>query len=221
MMIRMKRLPHGISLLICSHRKLTTVVVGSGALGLYYGSRLSTNNSDVHFIMRTDYERAKSHGVDVTSYDGTKLQLRKENWPTCRFHKSYESIPQIASGVDWILVSLKSPALAAKSTDKTEEYNTEIRDLIAPLLGPHTRILVLMNGLGCEKPFGQWFGHHRVFGGMAFVCVNRIRPAASAPLEIKHIAHGALQIGKGKDIDYCHNYSIPSCIFNMFRSCSL
>ena len=57
-----------------------------------------------------------------------------------------------------------------------------------------------MNGLGCEDIFGEWFGRHRVFGAMAFVCVNRqsLKYPASRndePVVVTHIAHGDLLIG--------------------------
>ncbi len=47
---------------------------------------------------------------------------------------------------------------------------------MSKLADADTRVLVLMNGLLCEEPFVEWFGGgRRVFGGMAFTCINRHR----------------------------------------------
>ena len=45
---------------------------------------------------------------------------------------------------------------------------------MSKLADADTRVLVLMNGLLCEELFVEWFGGgRRVFGGMAFTCINR------------------------------------------------
>ena len=57
-----------------------------------------------------------------------------------------------------------------------------------------------MNGLGVEDVFSRWFGASKVFGGMAFICANRVRSMnEKEPLRVKHIAHGALHIGHALD----------------------
>ena len=100
--------------------------------------------------------------------------------------------------MDWIIVSLKSPALTSPSSKNTDEhgYNLQIKDMISKLVNNNTRILILMNGMNCEEPFVKWFEGLSIFGGMCFVCANRIRPQfQESPLIIRHIAHGALHIG--------------------------
>jgi 2-dehydropantoate 2-reductase len=47
-----------------------------------------------------------------------------------------------------------------------------------------------MNGLGIESRFAEWFGARRVFGAMAFVCINRGEPGV-----IHHLKYGRLSIG--------------------------
>ena len=57
-----------------------------------------------------------------------------------------------------------------------------------------------MNGLGVEDVFSHWFGAEKVYGGMAFICANRMRPVnEDEALQVKHIAHGALHIGHALD----------------------
>jgi 2-dehydropantoate 2-reductase len=81
-----------------------------------------------------------------------------------------------------VICSLKATALG------------EARALVSPCVGPQTRILALMNGLGIEEQFGAWFGASRVFGGMAFVCINRGEPGV-----IHHLDYGRVSIGHLED----------------------
>jgi ketopantoate reductase len=39
-------------------------VVGSGAIGSYYGAKLAASGQDVHFLMRADLEAVKREGLN-------------------------------------------------------------------------------------------------------------------------------------------------------------
>ncbi|TAJ21581.1 MAG: 2-dehydropantoate 2-reductase, partial [Dehalococcoidia bacterium] len=45
-------------------------IIGSGAVGCYYGARLAEAGHEVHFLMRRDYEAVASGGLHVVSKDG-------------------------------------------------------------------------------------------------------------------------------------------------------
>ena len=45
-------------------------VVGCGALGSYYGARLWQAGHDVHFLLRSDYDVVREHGVRIESPAG-------------------------------------------------------------------------------------------------------------------------------------------------------
>jgi 2-dehydropantoate 2-reductase len=47
-----------------------------------------------------------------------------------------------------------------------------------------------MNGLGLEERFAEWFGPRRIFGGLAFICVNRGEPSY-----VHHLDYGPVTIG--------------------------
>ena len=49
---------------------LTISVIGTGAIGGYYGAKLARGGQDVHFLLHRDYEYVKEHGLYVTSCDG-------------------------------------------------------------------------------------------------------------------------------------------------------
>ena len=143
-------------------------VIGAGAVGTYYGARLAQAGHDVHFLMRRDYEAVRAEGLRCTS-------------PMGDFALGSPSIARTAAEIgpaDWVICALKSTSIG------------EAEALVGPCLGPHTRILLLMNGLGLEERFAEWFGRERVFGGMAFTCVNRGRPGS-----VHHVAYGAVTVG--------------------------
>jgi 2-dehydropantoate 2-reductase len=51
-------------------------------------------------------------------------------------------------------------------------------------------VLAVMNGLGLEERFAGWFGGERVYGGLAFTCINRGEPG-----QVHHLRYGALTLG--------------------------
>ena len=46
-------------------------VIGTGAIGGYYGGRLAQHGHDVHFLLRSDYEYVKANGFQVDSSEGS------------------------------------------------------------------------------------------------------------------------------------------------------
>jgi 2-dehydropantoate 2-reductase len=147
---------------------VTIAVIGAGAVGGYYGARLAQAGHDVRFLLRRDLEAVRTNGLRVYSRDGD-------------FHLpsiTAASRPEELGTVDWVICSLKATALE------------QARELVEPCLREDTRILALMNGLGVEARFAEWFGAQRVFGGMAFVCINRGEPGV-----IHHLDYGRISLG--------------------------
>lgn len=143
-------------------------VIGAGAVGSYYGAMLARAGHDVRFLLRRDLDAVRAGGLDIRSYQGDFLLPRVT---AC-------GDPRDLGVVDWVVCSLKTTAL------------DDAPGLIAPCVGANTRILALMNGLGIEERFGSWFDPARVFGGMAFVGLNRGEPGV-----IHHLAYGRVSIG--------------------------
>ena len=46
-------------------------IIGTGAIGGYYGGKLAKDGQEVHFLMHRDYEYVKQHGLQVDSCDGS------------------------------------------------------------------------------------------------------------------------------------------------------
>ena len=73
-------------------------IVGTGAIGGFYGARLSRVGKEVHFLLHSDYEYVAEHGLRVDSCDGDFL-LDHVN-----AYASTESMPK----VDVVIVALKT-----------------------------------------------------------------------------------------------------------------
>ena len=107
-------------------------VVGCGAVGTFYGARLCRAGRNVHFLLRSDYDTVRRHGVAVRSQQGD-FEAR----PNCA------NTPEAIGFSDLILVALKTTA------------NNQLARLLSPLVGPGTLILTLQNGLGNEERFDE------------------------------------------------------------------
>lgn len=144
-------------------------VIGSGALGLYYGALLQRDGHNVHFLTRRDYDALARNGLQVTS-PGGDFHLADVH---C--HKKSEQI----GTVELVLVGLKTYA------------NDHLLELVHPLVGPGTVILTLQNGLGNEDVLASAFNPRQIIGGVAFLCCNRGEPGT-----VHHLDQGAIRIAE-------------------------
>ncbi len=146
-------------------------IVGAGAVGCYYGGRLAQSGEDVSFLMRGDYGEVKHSGLRIESVHGDFVLK-----PVQCFESSEEIGP-----VDWVIVAWKTTS------------NIMAREVLSPLIESKTKIVTLQNGLGNCEHLAQLFGEEKIFGGLCFVCINRI-----APGRIVHTASGLVRIGRYK-----------------------
>lgn len=147
---------------------MKTVVIGAGAVGLYYGAMLARSGVETHFVLRSDFAAAVRDGVRVESAEGG-FAVR----PPC--HASPASI----GPCDLVIVALKTTA------------NASLRGLVEPLLGDSTRVLTLQNGLGNTEALAAFAPPARVLGGLCFVSLNRTAPAV-----VRHIHGGRILLGE-------------------------
>ena len=145
-------------------------VVGAGAVGTYYGARLAERGHDVAFILRSDYSAVSERGITVNSKDGDiRLHSPRITRSAIELAKTFQP--------DWILCALKATALS------------DAERLISPVIDADTRLLAIINGLGIEEEFAKWMDPKRVFGGLAFTCINRLEPSV-----INHLDYGPLTV---------------------------
>ncbi len=145
----------------------SVAVIGAGAVGSYYGARLAQAGHDVRFLLRRDYEAVAARGLRVESHHGDFVLERP----------SIARDPADIGPVEWVLCGLKATSL------------DDAPALIRPCLGPETRVLAIMNGLGIEEALAASLGSERIFGGLGFTCINRGEPGV-----IHHYEYGQIAI---------------------------
>lgn len=145
---------------------MNIAILGAGALGCYYGARLTQAGHRVTFIMRSAYEPVQQNGLLVRSIFGD-------------IHLPQPSIarsPQECGPVDLVIVCWKTTC------------NDGLQQALAPLLHENTRVLTFQNGMGNAEAIAQYVPAERVFIGLCFVCVMMDTPGI-----IDHLEKGDIQ----------------------------
>jgi len=146
------------------------LVVGTGAIGGFYGGKLAVAGASVSTLCRSEYETVKSQGIKVTSSLGD-------------FHftpeKVIRNLSEYAPPPDYVLVGLK--VLPEIDTAET----------IKEVVGPETAIVLLQNGVEIEEPLVKAFPNNEIISGLAFICATRTSPG-----HIDHSDFGRLVIGR-------------------------
>lgn len=143
-------------------------IVGSGAIGSYYGAKLAHGGSDVHFLMRGDLSEIRRKGFSVHD-KGENFRVAEVN--------CYNSTEEIGR-CDLVLIAVKATS------------NADLVDLVPPLLHQRTALLTLQNGLGHEEFLAAHFGAERILGGLCFICLNRISRTLVERYDYGHIVIG-------------------------------
>ncbi|MDD2271407.1 MAG: putative 2-dehydropantoate 2-reductase [Desulfuromonadaceae bacterium] len=167
-------------------------IIGSGALGLYYGAMLQRSGHEVHFLLRRDYEAITSNGLTVHSVNGDFCL------PVVSGHRT----PDTIGPVELVIVGLKTFA------------NNHLYDLVSPLVATETQILTLQNGLGNEELLAELFGAERILGGVAFLCSNRGESG-----HVHHLGGGRIIIGEYEQRDNVRLVQIVSAFSSAGIEC--
>ena len=142
-------------------------IIGTGAIGGYYGAKLAHAGQEVHFLLRSDYEYVKQHGLQVDSCDGSfhlddvNAYQRPEDMPVC----------------DVVLVCLKSV------------NNSKLLALLPPLLHDRTLVVLIQNGIGVEEDVQKMFPDVQLAAGLAFICSAKTQPGI-----VSHQCYGSINL---------------------------
>ena len=129
-------------------------IIGTGAIGGYYGGKLANDGQEVHFLMHRDYEYVKQHGLQVDSCDGS-FHLDHVH----AYAKTSEMPP-----CDVVLVCLKST------------NNHLLQTFLPPLLHKDTLVVLIQNGIGLEDDVQALFPNVALAAGLAFICSAKTEP---------------------------------------------
>jgi len=137
-------------------------IIGTGALGGFYGARLQRAGCELHFLLHSNYEHVRQHGLICESPDGN-FTLPKVN-----VYADVRDMPKC----DVVCVCLKTT------------QNHLLRDLLPPLVKDNATVLVMQNGLGMEAQVAEIVGAKHVVGGLCFLCSNKVGPG-----HIRHLGY--------------------------------
>ena len=142
-------------------------IVGTGAIGGFYGSKLAHGGREVHFLMHSDYQFVKEHGMQVDSCDGS-------------FHLDHVNVYQHTADMpkcDVVIVGLKTT------------NNHLLPQLLTPLLHQDTVVVLIQNGIGVEADVQQMFPDVQLVAGLAFICSAKTEPG-----RVNHQCYGSINL---------------------------
>ncbi len=146
---------------------LQYAVIGTGAVGGFYGALLHQAGQEVHFLLHRDYAWVHENGL-ILETKGQNLHFRVSAYQTI------SAMPQC----DVVLVALKTT------------QNHLLPQLLPPLLKPDGVVVLLQNGLGMEEYVAQFLKTDRIIGGICFLCSHKVGPG-----HIRHLDQGRLTLG--------------------------
>ena len=130
--------------------------MGSGGVGGFYGGRLAHAGYDVSFIARGSHLAAmRQHGLAI------------ENEPQGNIH-----LPRVSATDDPATIGVVDLVLIAVKLWDTESAARAARSLV----GPHTAVLSLQNGVIKDDILRRAFGAAAVMGGVGYVATHISRP---------------------------------------------
>ena len=143
-------------------------IIGTGAVGSYYGGKLAHAGHDVHFLLHSDYEYVNLHGMQIDSCDGS-------------FHLDHPQVYHDTADMpqaDVVIVALKTTR------------NHLLKELLPPLLHKETLVLLIQNGIGPEPELQKQFPELYLAAGLAFICSSKTEPG-----RVNHQCYGSINIG--------------------------
>lgn len=144
-------------------------IVGTGAIGGFYGAKLQQSGLDVHFLLHSDYDHVRRHGLVVESPQGNIIL------PQIQAYQNAKDMPKC----DVVVVALKTTR------------NHLLPQILPYLLKDNGVVLLLQNGLGVEEEVSKIAAHAKVIGGMCFICSNKIGAGY-----IRHLDYSTITLGE-------------------------
>ena len=152
------------------------VLVGPGAIGLYYGGLLARSGVRLLILARSDYNTLRSSGITLRMMDADSVD------PQETYTIQSESVELKADSIgpaDWIIIAAKATA------------NQDILPALQVLVkSEKTVLLTLQNGMGNTEFLAKHFPKNPILAGLCFVCVNRVAPAV-----VENYLPGRVEIG--------------------------
>ena len=146
------------------------LIVGSGAIGGFYGGLLAKAGAQVSVVCRSDYDHVKQHGIQIDSallgqwhFQPQQILLNSGDYQ---------------GTIDYLILCTKVTADIDRAA------------LLKPAVSKNTVIVFIQNGIDIEDEIVRAFPENEIISGLAFICCNRVASGI-----IKHLAYGRLTLG--------------------------
>lgn len=150
--------------------KPTIGIIGTGAIGGFYGLILARAGFDVHFLLRSEFSAVAERGLHLDHASLGPLTLN----PVQAYSSAADMPP-----CDWLLVGAKTTS------------NADLAPAIIQAAAPDAKVLLLQNGLDVEDDLRELLPDSlHLLGGLCLICVHRAGPGV-----ITHQALGAVNVG--------------------------
>ena len=143
-------------------------VIGTGAIGGFYGGRLMKAGRQVRFLFRSDYAYVCEHGLQIDSCDGSFHLDHVEAYNDTRL------MPK----ADVVLVGLKSV------------NNHLLPSMLEPIVDKNTTVVLIQNGIGLEDDLQAQMPGQQIVAGLAFICSSKAGPG-----HVSHQCYGSINLG--------------------------
>lgn len=148
---------------------MKVLIIGTGAIGSYFGFKLAQSGAEVSMMARSDYQQIRNHGILIQSKDSD-------------FHFQPKQVVRNAAELeqkpDYLMLCIKVVA----GVDRVS--------LLKDAVGPDTAIVLLCNGIGIEEEIAAAFPDNEIISGLAFIGVTRTSPG-----RVHHQSFGNLSFG--------------------------
>lgn len=150
--------------------KPTIGIIGTGAIGGFYGLMLARAGFDVHFLLRSEFSAVAERGLLLDHASLGPLTLN----PVQAYSSAADMPP-----CDWLLVGAKTTS------------NADLAPAVIQAAAPDAKVLLLQNGLDVEDRLRELLPDSlHLLGGLCLICVHRAGPGV-----ITHQALGAVNVG--------------------------
>ena len=148
-------------------------VVGAGAIGLFYGSRLSLSDFKVQFQSRSNAKKVKINSIwGDFSIEPDLYKSTKEMSPADILILSTKALPDI-----------------------------DHKNLLDPIMKKNTILICLQNGIDQEEKLKRMFPESPILGGLAFTCIYREGYRKIHHIDHGHIKIAPLEVKNMQIVD--------------------
>ena len=137
------------------------LVVGAGAVGCFYGSKLDPEHTRVSLVCRSNYELAKTQGFELETHSFGTYQFTP--------HSVYATVEEAAALAsepwDYVCVATKALSMDLSSVE-----------FLAPVISETTTIVLLQNGVDIEAPYRERYPRTPIISAVTVISAAKTHP---------------------------------------------